>query len=274
MPFASNNGARLYWNEIGQGTPVILVMGHRFSSALWYPIIDALAAEHRVIRYDNRGTGQSDTTGRVTVGDFVQDTLAVMDAAGVDQGHIFGVSMGGGIVLELARSNPERALSVILGCTCMKTPDKPSTPAWVRSLYYLPPFMLKALMSRMRPRTANEGYGSAADPDAVRKDQTMVASDPFTVRGVKAQADAIAAYSIPREAVEAIRIPALVMHGDEDGTVPYAWGVELAEALPDSELVTLEGAGHNYIVASPAKTRGALMDFLSRMDARRSMSPA
>ncbi len=272
MPFASNNGVRLHWDEKGQGSPVVLVMGHRFSSALWYPIIDTLAAEHRVIWHDNRGTGRSDTTGEVTIGDFVADTLTVMDAARVDRAHIFGVSMGGGIVLDLAHTHPERALSIILGCTGMKTPDKPSTPGWVRALYYLPPWMLKALMSRMRPKVANEGYGSSADPQAVARDLAMIASDPFTVRGVKAQADAIAAYSIPREAVEAITLPALVMHGDEDATVPHSWGVELAAALSNSEFVTLEGAGHNYLVASPGKTNAALMDFLKRVDVRPSMS--
>ncbi len=272
MPFVSNHSVRLHWDEKGAGTPVVLVMGHRFSSALWYPIIDALAAEHRVIWYDNRGTGRSDTTGKVTIGDFVSDTLAVMDAAGVDRAHVFGVSMGGGIVLDLARHHPDRCLSVILGCTAMKTPDKPSTPGWVRALYYLPPWMLKALMSRMRPQVANEGYGSAAEAEAVRKDMAMIASDPFTVKGVKAQADAIAAYSIPRDAVAAIQVPALVMHGDEDATVPYAWGVELAETLPDSEFVTLEGAGHNYLVASPAKSREAVLAFLRRVETRPSMS--
>lgn len=272
MPFVSNNGVSLHWDEKGQGSPVVLVMGHRFSSALWYPILDTLAQAHRVIWYDNRGTGLSETTPRVTIGDFVSDTLAVMDAAGVDRAHIFGVSMGGGIVIDLARSHPERALSLILGCTAMKTPDKPSTPAWVRALYYLPPWMLKALMSRMRPKVANDGYGSAADSEAVKRDQAVIASDPFTVRGVKAQADAIAAYSIPREAVAAIAVPALVMHGDEDATVPYSAAVELAGALPNSEFVTLEGAGHNYLVASPDKTKAAVMDFLRRMDARPSMS--
>ncbi len=272
MPFASNDGVRLHWNEKGQGSPVVLVMGHRYSSAMWYPIVDALAATHRVIWYDNRGTGQSDTTRRVSIGDFVADTLAVMDAAGVAKAHIFGVSMGGGIVLDLALRHPERATSIILGCTCMKTPDKPSAPAWVRALYYLPPWLLKALMARMRPKIANDGYGSVADREAVERDMAMTATDPFTVPGVVAQARAIAAYSVTREEVATIRIPALVMHGDEDGTVPYAWGVELSETLPESEFVTLEGAGHNYLVASPEKTRSTLLDFLDRRDARPSMS--
>lgn len=269
MPFASNDGVRLHWDEKGQGSPVVLVMGHRYSAALWYPIVDTLAAEHRVIWYDNRGTGRSDTSRRVSIADFVRDTLTVMDAAGVNKAHIFGVSMGGGIVLELALRHPDRACSVILGCTCMLTPDKPRTPAWVRALYFLPPWILKALK---KTDVANSGYGSAADPADVAHDLAILANDPFTVPGVAAQAAAIAAYSITREAVATVALPALVLHGDEDGTVPYAWGVELAETLPDSEMVTLAGAGHNFLVASPAKSREAIMNFLGRIEGPRTPS--
>ena len=59
MAFAENNGVRLSWQERGQGTPILLVMGHRYSGAMWYPALDALSAQHRVIWFDNRGTGQS-----------------------------------------------------------------------------------------------------------------------------------------------------------------------------------------------------------------------
>lgn len=267
MPFAKNGDVQLHWQERGTGTPVVLVMGHRYSSAMWYPVLDYLAAEHRVIWFDNRGTGQSGMTPKVSIADFVNDTLAVMDAAGVEKAHLFGVSMGGGIVLEMSRVHPERMTSMILGCTCMLTPDKPRTPAWVRMLYFLPPAIIHALI---RPRVANKGYGTVADAAAIERDIAVIEKDPYSVPGVKAQADAIAHYSINRADVERIKVPALVMHGDEDGAVPYAWGEELANALPNSEFVHLEGAGHNYLVASPEKSRNAIVDFFRRMDGRRS----
>src|ERR1700679_1155666 len=98
MPFADNKGVRLHWEEKGQGTPVLLVMGHRYSSAMWYPMIPALSAEHRVIWFDNRGTGESDSTRKASVQDLADDAFAVMDAAGVERAHLFGVSMGGGVI--------------------------------------------------------------------------------------------------------------------------------------------------------------------------------
>jgi len=265
MPFAFNKTVRLHWQERGQGAPIILIMGHRTSSLMAYPVLDRLAADRRVIWFDNRGTGQSDTSSKASFRDFADDVLAVMDAAGVRQAHVFGTSMGGGIALEFGLRYPERALSLILGCTMIMTPDKPRMPLWLSPVYFLPPVLLKILFT---PKQANHGYGSAADPDAVAEDLRMAARDRFSVVGVYAQGRAIANYVLTLEEASTLTVPALVMHGDEDSVVPYAGGVELARTLPQATLVTLEGAGHNYLVARPDESLSAITTFLDRMDAQ------
>jgi 3-oxoadipate enol-lactonase len=265
MPFATNEGVRLSWDARGTGTPVVLVMGHWYSSALWYPVRDALAAEHRVIWYDNRGTGETDASTGFSLEDMVQDTLAVMDAAGVQKAHIFGVSMGGGIVLDLGLRFPERALSVILGCTMVLTPGKPRVPAWIRLAYFLPRWILTGLL---KSKVANQGYGSAASPEAVARDLAVLSVEKTDIRSIHAQAGAIAGYSLTLEEAATLSVPALVMHGDEDGTVPYAGGVELAQTL-GVELVTLKGAGHNYLVAATEKSITAVRRFIDAVDARK-----
>ena len=265
MPFADNKGVRLHWDEKGQGTPVLLVMGHRYSSALWYPMIPALAAEHGVICFYTRGRGESDSTRTATIEDLTNDAFAVMDAAGVERAHLFGVSMGGGVILEMAIRRPERAISLLPGCTGMLTADKPRMPGFVRLLYYLPPGVLKLLMSR---GGGEHGYGSAASPEAIAIDQAMVAKDKFSVPGVVAQAAAVAAYSTTREAVAKLTMPALVLHGDEDGLVPIGWGEELAQTLPNSRFVKFEGAGHNFFIAGGDKAKKVVVDFIAEVDAR------
>jgi pimeloyl-ACP methyl ester carboxylesterase len=264
VAFIENKGARLHWEEQGTGTPILLVMGHRYSSKMWYPAIPALSAEHRVIWFDNRGTGESATTAKVTLQELAHDAFAVLDAAGVDKAHIYGVSMGGIIVQEMAFQRPERVLSLIVGCSGALTAEKPRMPAFMRVLYYLPPFLLKILTPN---RSGDQGYGSAAKPEAIAADQAVLAADKFTVKGVVAQAAAIAGYSTSREAVAGLTMPALVLHGDEDGTVPFKWGEELAEILPDSRFVRIAGAGHNYMVVDPDKANKAVLDFLREVDA-------
>jgi 3-oxoadipate enol-lactonase len=263
VPIAENHGARLHWDERGQGTPILLVMGHRYSSAMWYPLIPALAERHRVIWFDNRGTGGSDTTPKVTVQGFAADALAVMDAAGVERAHVFGVSMGGVIVQELALQQPGRVISLIVGCSGLLSADKPRAPAALRLLYYLPPWALRRLMSR---GPGGHGYGTAAPLDRVAADQAMLAKDVFTVRGVVAQSVAMNGYRTTKEAVAALTMPALVLHGDEDTTVPIAWGEELARTLPNSRFVKVPGAGHNFIVAATDTTAETVLGFIEEAD--------
>jgi 3-oxoadipate enol-lactonase len=265
MPFADNNGVRLHWQEQGQGSPILLVMGHLYSSALWYPVLPALAAQHRVIWFDNRGTGESATTRKVTLQELAADAVAVMDAAGVERAHVFGISMGGVIALELGLRDPQRVMSLLLGGTGILDAEKPRMPAFLRVLYFLPRWVLRLLMSS---RGGNKGYGSAASPESIAFDQAMVAKDKASVRGVLAQAVAVGNHFTTAEAMAALTMPALVLHGGEDVVVPLKWGAELAEALPNSRFVKLEGAGHNFLVAKGDEAGRAVLDFVRDVDQR------
>jgi pimeloyl-ACP methyl ester carboxylesterase len=238
-------------------------MGHRYSAAMWYPLLPRLTAQHRVIWLDNRGTGESDAPRNFTVADMARDALAVMDAAGVPQAHVFGVSMGGGIALELAMQQPDCVTSLILGCTALFTADKPRAPAWILPLYYLPSGFIRALL----PRTNNRGYGSAASAEAIARDEAMSAKDKRSTAGVVAQAKAVRAHSTTHAAAARLTMPTLVMHGDEDALVPFAWGEEIAATIPGARFVRFAGAGHNFIVAGGEKAGDEVLRFLVDVDA-------
>ena len=94
----------------------------------------------------------------------------------------------------------------------------------------------------------------------------MLAKDKFTKAGVRAQAQAMAGYCTTKEAVAGLKLPALVLHGDEDATVPFIWGEELAAGLRNAQFVRLEGAGHNFFVAGRDKANQAVLDFVERVD--------
>jgi 3-oxoadipate enol-lactonase len=261
MAFTENKGVRLHWTEQGEGTPVLLVMGHRYSSAMWYPLIPFLAKKHRVISFDNRGTGLSATTRGVSVGDFAADAIAVMDAAGVKKAHVYGVSMGGVIVLELAIRYPDRMTSLILGCTGMLTSEKPRGSRILRLLPYIPVRLLLWLV-----RNKPHGYGSAAPAHLVAEDLAMLKKDPSTMRGIAAQQAAMVKYIVSADDVKRLSMPVLILHGDEDQAVPFAYGEELARVLPNNRFVKLQGAGHNYLVATGPAALTAALDFLESID--------
>lgn len=264
MPFVENDGARIHWEASGEGTPVLLIMGHLYSSRMWYPLLPALTAKHRVIRFDNRGTGDSETTKGVTVEQMAGDALAVLEAAGETSAHVYGVSMGGGIAGEFAMRWPERVRSLTLGCTMIKT-ETSQMPGFQRFLYNLPLGVVRRVFKRiMKP----ERYGSAAPRDAALRDMEVLRNDRFTMAGIKAQAVAISNYATTRErARSTLTMPVLALHGDEDTAVPVERGREIAEILPHARYVEFKGAGHNYLVAANEASTTAFMDFIAEADA-------
>ncbi|MDH4745621.1 alpha/beta hydrolase [Sphingomonas sp. CBMAI 2297] len=265
MPFVQSNGARIHWEAQGSGTPVLLIMGHLYSSRMWYPLLPALTRHHRAIWFDNRGTGDSDTTPGVTIEQFAADALAVLEAAGERSAHVYGVSMGGGIAAEFAMAYPERTRSVTLGCTMLKT-EKTRMRGAQKLIYGLPRWLVRAMFKRAKP----EAYGSAAPREAALHDIGVLSRDRFTMAGVRAQVLAIAAYATTTErARDRMTMPVLVLHGDEDKAVPVEKGRELHAIIPGSRYVEFKGAGHNYLVADNAGSTAAFLDFVAAADRAR-----
>lgn len=262
MPSIVSNGTRIHWDQSGEGIPILLIMGHRYSSGMWYPLKEAMGDRHHLIWFDNQGTGRSEARTRTSVEAMTADALAVLDAAGVDTAHVYGVSMGGGLALELGIRHPERCRSLILGCTMAKTPDIPPRPKWLISLIYRLSPLLKGLASKK----FKSGYGDAAPDDRIARDQKVLAKDPFSMRGVIAQSHAVIDYSVTPQEVAAVKLPALVLHGTQDMTVPYEAGAKLAEMLPNARLITLKDVGHNYFIGAGDQAEAEVERFIREVE--------
>jgi 3-oxoadipate enol-lactonase len=116
VSFIESQGANIYWDELGQGAPVLMIMGLGYPSALWHRTRPVLAKPYRTVAIDNRGVGLSDVPpGPYSIEGMAADAAAVLDAAGIPRAHIFGVSMGGMIAQEFALQYPARTQSLILG---------------------------------------------------------------------------------------------------------------------------------------------------------------
>lgn len=258
MPFAINNGVRIHWQEKGEGTPLLLVMGHRFTGEMWYPVLPAVTPRHRVIWFDNRGVGQSDAPRTASVDEMVADAFAVMDAAGVQSAHVWGVSMGGGIAQQMAITSPERVNSLVLGCTAIKTEVLPPPGRSAQVLVRLPVWLYKALGAKTL-------WGDAPK-EAIAKDYAMLKKEKITAHGVIAQAAGIAAFSMTLDDAAGISVPTLVQHGTADQTVKYEAGQQIAATIPGARLSTFEGAGHNYLVCDADRANHEVLEFLAEVD--------
>jgi pimeloyl-ACP methyl ester carboxylesterase len=253
--YAHSDGARLRWEESGTGDPVLLIMGRSYPRQMWHRAIPVLARRFRVISYDHRGIGDSGRPpGPFTIADLARDAVAVLDAAGVDAAHVYGLSMGGLVAQELALSYPDRVRRLVLACTGGMSADKARFTTLVNLADRLPWTLLTRL-------TVPLVYGGRPDRGRVAADLSILRAYPPPHEIRRAQADAFGGYrSLTR--LPGITAPTLVLHGDRDRIIPLAWGRELAETIPAARLVVLRGAGHHYLTDATDAANQAVLSFL------------
>jgi 3-oxoadipate enol-lactonase len=259
MPFVENQGTKIYWEEQGQGAPVLLIMGLGWTSDLWHRTRPLLAARYRTIVFDNRGVGRSDVPpGPYSIAQMASDAAAVLDAADVDSAHVFGLSMGGMIAQELALQYPKRVRSLILGCTA------PGGPEAVRA----EPEVLQILMLRgVDPETAAQAispyiYHPATPRDRVEEDMALRRKWYPTAEGYFAQLQGIMAWEACSRLPQ-ISAPTLVVHGDSDQLVPPANGKLIAARIPGAKLVMITHASHILTTDQQEPVHHAVLDFLA-----------
>ena len=259
MAFTANQGARIYWDEAGEGEPLLLIMGLGYSSDAWYRTRPVLSQRCRTIVLDNRGAGRSDMPpGPYPIPLMASDAAAVLDAARIDSAHVFGISMGGMIAQEFVLQYPQRVRSLILGCTAAGGPTA------------LPADPEAALMLVSRSEMAPEEAARAAVPFVYdpgtpeeRIEEDLAVRRPWFPRpeAYNAQLQGILMWE-SYERLGQIRCPTLVLHGESDLLVPVGNARLIAEKIPGAKLVVLPHAGHIFTTDQPDQAHRAILDFL------------
>jgi pimeloyl-ACP methyl ester carboxylesterase len=242
---AERNGTTLYWEAEGSGEPVLLVMGLGLAATGWWRTIPVLARRFRVLSFDNRGCGRSARPrGPYTLAQLAEDAVAVLDAAGEQSAHVYGISLGGMVAQELALRWPERVRSLVLGATTAggvehEPPDRETVDFLQRCATMRPEEGVWASIPYV--------YGSALERAASRvaEDVEQRLRFPADRDGYRAQLAAASAHDTTGR-LAAIAAPTLVLHGSADRIVPIANGRRLAEHLSTSRFEELAGAGHMY----------------------------
>lgn len=271
MPQAKVGEVELCYESIGEGKPLLMIMGIGCQLVFWPDELCQSLVERgfRVIRFDNRDVGQSSRLDHLGVPDvrrelvrwglglpvrapyrldaMADDAAGLLDALGLDRVHVMGASMGGMIAQLLAIRHPERVASLT---SIMSHPGD----RWSG----LPqPRALRALL-RPPPRTREQAQdswveffrvvGSPGFPfdEAHVRDRAGLHFDRGpSPRGLVRQMTAILAQGDRRPALSRLRMPALVVHGTEDPLVQLRGGERIARALPGAELLRITGMGHD-----------------------------
>jgi len=259
MPFAENQGTKIYWDELGQGEPVLLIMGLGWSSNMWYRTRPVLAARYRTIAFDNRGAGRSEVPpGPYSIATMASDAAAVLYAAGIKSAHLLGASMGGMIAQEFALQYPGRVRSLILGCTAPGGPHAvQAEPAAIQLLF----------RGDLSPKDRAEAavpfiYDLGTPRERIDQDLETLSMFYPNSQGFAAQLQGILAWEAWTRLPQ-IGAPTLTIHGLNDRLVPAANADVIASRIPGAQLVKIANASHIFMTDQPELAHRAILDFLA-----------
>lgn len=245
------DGTRIaYWVE-GSGEPLLLVSGQSLDHRMWDDLAPMLAAQYRVIRYDHRGTGQSDkpTSPPYTTELFATDAIAVLDALGIARAHAFGFSMGGRICQRLGIDHASRLGSLVLAATTAgKSGGVHRHPRVTALLQSGNVDALDLLFYSQEHLDRGGRVFRVGDATVASRRLHYMASEQHDVWSL----------------LGAIDRPTLVIHGALDEVTPPENASALAAAIPGAEVTILPGARHGFVAEFPAELHRIVTDFLGR----------
>jgi pimeloyl-ACP methyl ester carboxylesterase len=258
----------LVYETIGDpaDAPLLLVMGLGMQLIHWDRGLCELFAERgfHVIRFDNRDAGRSTkirgpvpNVMRLMAGlparvpylldDMAADTFGLLDHLGIDRAHVVGTSMGGMIAQTMAIRRPERVLS--LGSMLSTTGDRrvgtPKLRVWTVMMRRAPQDRDAYIAYFMRVFRLIGSPGYPMDRERMRELAAATYDRCHYPAGTARQLGAIMASGSRTAALRRLDVPTVVIHGESDPLVPVRAGRATARAIPNAELVTIPGMGHD-----------------------------
>ena len=244
---------RLAVSVAGEGPLLLFLHGIRGNRRNWFPQLEVFSGQgFTAAAWDARGYGESDDyEGALQFDHFAGDVMRVAEHLGARKLHLVGLSMGGRIARNVALRFPERLQSLTLVSTA------PGFDA-------LSSDQVKRFVTEHRNRTQEtlrRLLGSRARKEAF----TELADSISRVREESYRKTIVASVAQDRDApIENIRVPTLVIAGDEDKVYPTRIAREMAQRIPGAELVMMRGAGHLPNLERPGRFNEILLDFLKR----------
>lgn len=248
-------GREFHFERAGSGEPLLLIQGMSGTHLSWgEPFKGALEADFDVVAFDNRGIGLSaPVDGPFTIAEMAADTAGLMEELGLESAHVVGISMGGMIAQELALAHPERLRSLTLGCTYCGGPGSQLMPE--ENLQKL----VAGMASGDREKAIRAGYEVNLSP-AFREDEghyaafhEMATTVPAAKATIELQAQAIFGHDTSGRLGE-IATPTLIVHGTEDGVLPFPNGEMIASLMPAARFEVHDGIGHMFWWEEPQRS--------------------
>ncbi len=256
------NGIKMNYELSGrQGAPVVM-LSHSLGSSLfmWDPQLEVLEPHYQVLRYDTRGHGGSDApSGEYTLDMLGEDALGLLAALGIERVHFVGLSMGGMIGQYLALNRSDRLEDLVLSDTAALLPEE-AQPIWQERIDLARGKGIEALVDETLGRWFTPSFLRQNRPEVELIRQQFLSTP---VDGYIGCSEAIRGLNYLGRLSE-IKIPTLIMVGEEDLGTPVAAAEAMQQRIADSTLVVLPAAAHLSNVEQAEAFNTALISFLQQ----------
>ncbi len=268
------NGIELNYEIMGEGEPLLLVMGLGMDRRGWMFQVPFFSRYYKTIVFDNRGVGQSSKpSGAYTTKVMAEDAASLLDALGIKSAHIVGISMGGMISQQLALHFPQKIKKLVLGCTyaaALKEMDDLIASS-IKSLFgdgnltveqiaQTKNVDLKIILPYMMSLTLSPAF---LEKNKALVDMMVdeVLREGLNVEGFFGQLQAVRQHNVLSE-LQKISLPTLVITGDEDRLIPPRCSDEIVSRIPGAKLIKIKGGSHGFNFEQPDAFNTEVHSFL------------
>ncbi len=270
MPYVTIGDIDLYYEIHGppDAPPLVLIGGWASYRWIWFRQIPSFREKYRCIVFDNRGAGRSSKPDYpYTMEMFADDTVGLMEALDIENGHILGVSMGGMIAQQIAISYPEKVRSLIIVSSSFKGPAAiPMDDKTMAMLIAIPTETLSKVQARKM------SYKGTFSPQFLQENRLLIEQTeewvnqhPTPVYAQMHQSSAVNAFNAESE-VKQISAPTLILHGDSDLVMMPKNAEMLADSISTSKLILIEGGSHFSFIEKYEKFNNAVMSFIDDLE--------
>jgi 2-succinyl-6-hydroxy-2,4-cyclohexadiene-1-carboxylate synthase len=253
------NGISINYEIKGKGENLVLIHGMGDNLGMWYNQVPVFSRQYRVITYDVRGFGKTESpAGDITIAAHCRDLFELLNATGIRKTFLLGFSMGGRIAIELACTHPEMVKGLIMANSTVAM-GPPSEEAMARRRQMAEIFQqkdVKKAMEMMAAGAFSPGF-KEKHPKEFEKYVKVKMKNYTPGRTMPASMAGGAPPDVSR-----IQCPVMFIVGENDGFSGIEQGQKSVEMIPGSQMVTFP-TGHAAAIEMPAEFNAAVLKFLA-----------
>jgi 3-oxoadipate enol-lactonase len=261
------SGIELAYDEAGSGIPLLFIHGWPHDRTLWAGQLSGLSHVARCIAPDLRGFGESTVRGPWSMEQYADDLAEFMTALHVERAVICGLSMGGYIAYSLLRRHPHLVQALVLPSTRATADTEEARARREKLIAFVGEYGVEPLAGRQLPAMVGE---TTLQHRTDVKDRLLALMAKAPRDGVIGALRAMADRCDSTDMLAGIRVPTLVINGEEDTFTPTEEMRAMAAAIPGSRFVTLPECGHACAFERPDEFNRLVEIFLEHVTGKRS----